>query len=146
VGFSTNHDFNRDIALTACFAASWTPAMIRRWNADPFGFPRPRNEVPCADGERAARDGRGHGHLPDGVAPSTGHVPLLRRRSRQLHQGLMWPFAFARKSAGGVTATPPAESSPRSVAARRFSLDLPQWGRKQVRAIKIEIVAPVFLE
>jgi hypothetical protein len=40
-GFSTNQDFNGDIALIACFAASWTPAMIRRWNADPFGFLRP---------------------------------------------------------------------------------------------------------
>jgi hypothetical protein len=36
-----------DIALIACFAASWTPAMIRRWNADPFGFLRPWNEVPA---------------------------------------------------------------------------------------------------
>jgi hypothetical protein len=46
-GFSTSQDFNGDIALIACFAASWTPAMIRRWNADPFGFLRPWNEVPA---------------------------------------------------------------------------------------------------
>ena len=39
-GFSTNQDFNGDIALIARFAASWTPAMICRWNADPFGFLR----------------------------------------------------------------------------------------------------------
>ena len=49
-GFSTNQDFNGDIALIACFAASWTPAMIRRWNADPFGFLRPWNEVPALMG------------------------------------------------------------------------------------------------
>jgi Concanavalin A-like lectin/glucanases superfamily len=40
-GFSTSQDFNGDIALVACFAASWTPAMVRRWHADPFGFLRP---------------------------------------------------------------------------------------------------------
>jgi hypothetical protein len=37
----TTQDFNGDIALIACFAASWTPAMIRRWHADPFNFLRP---------------------------------------------------------------------------------------------------------
>jgi hypothetical protein len=47
-GFSTSQDFNGDIALIACFAASWTPAMIRQWNADPFGFLRPwGGEVPA---------------------------------------------------------------------------------------------------
>jgi hypothetical protein len=35
-GFSTSQDFNGDIALIACFASSWTPAMVRRWHADPF--------------------------------------------------------------------------------------------------------------
>jgi hypothetical protein len=39
-GFSTSQDFNGDIALIACFASSWTPAMVRRWHADPFGFLR----------------------------------------------------------------------------------------------------------
>jgi hypothetical protein len=30
------------------FAASWAPAMIRQWNADPFGFLRPwGGEVPA---------------------------------------------------------------------------------------------------
>ena len=37
-GFSTSQDFHGDIALIACFASSWTPAMVRRWHADPFGF------------------------------------------------------------------------------------------------------------
>jgi hypothetical protein len=46
-GFSTNQDFSGDIALIACFAASWTPAMIRWWNADSFRFLRPWNEVPA---------------------------------------------------------------------------------------------------
>jgi hypothetical protein len=49
-GFSTSQDFNGDIALIACFAASWTPAMVRRWHADPFGFLRPWNEVPALMG------------------------------------------------------------------------------------------------
>jgi hypothetical protein len=49
-GFSTSQDFNGDIALIACFAGSWTPAMIRRWNADPFGFLRPWNEIPALMG------------------------------------------------------------------------------------------------
>jgi hypothetical protein len=44
-GFSTSQDFKPDIALIVCFASSWTPAMLRRWHADPFGFLRPWNEV-----------------------------------------------------------------------------------------------------
>jgi hypothetical protein len=40
-GFSTSQDFNGDIAFIACFASSWTAAMVRRWHADPFGFLRP---------------------------------------------------------------------------------------------------------
>jgi hypothetical protein len=46
-GFSTSQDFNGDIALIACFAASWTPAMIRQWHADAFGFLRRWNELPA---------------------------------------------------------------------------------------------------
>jgi hypothetical protein len=38
LGFSTAQDFNGDIALIACFASSWTPAMVRRWHADRLGF------------------------------------------------------------------------------------------------------------
>ena len=49
-GFSTSQDFNGEIALIACFASSWTPAMVRRWHADPFGFLRPWNEVPALMG------------------------------------------------------------------------------------------------
>jgi hypothetical protein len=49
-GFSTNQDFNGDIALIACFASSWTAAMVRRWHADPFRFLRPWNEVPALFG------------------------------------------------------------------------------------------------
>jgi hypothetical protein len=45
-GFSTSQDVNGDIALIAGFASSWTPAMIRRCHADPFGFLRPWGEVP----------------------------------------------------------------------------------------------------
>jgi hypothetical protein len=37
------------------------PAMIRRWNADPFGFLRPWNEVPALMGS-----------APPGTSPSTG--------------------------------------------------------------------------
>ena len=60
-GFSTSQDFNGDIALIACFAASWTPAMIRRWHADPFGFLRPWNELPALIGS-----------APPATPPSTG--------------------------------------------------------------------------
>jgi uncharacterized protein (TIGR02217 family) len=41
---------NGDIALIACFASSWTSAMVRRWHADPFGFLRPWNELPALMG------------------------------------------------------------------------------------------------
>jgi hypothetical protein len=60
-GFSTSQDFNGDIALIACFASSWTPAMVRRWHADPFGFLRPGNEVPAL-----------FGSAPPATPPSTG--------------------------------------------------------------------------
>jgi hypothetical protein len=57
----TTQDFNGDIALIAGFAASWTPAMICRWNADPFGFLRPWNEVLALKGS-----------APPATLPSTG--------------------------------------------------------------------------
>jgi hypothetical protein len=60
-GFSTSQDFNGDIALIACFASAWTPAMVRRWHADPFGFLRPWNEVPALMGS-----------APPATPPSTG--------------------------------------------------------------------------
>ena len=60
-GFSTSQDFNGDIALIACFASSWTPAMVRRWHADPFGFLRPWNEAPALMGS-----------APPATPPSTG--------------------------------------------------------------------------
>ena len=60
-GFSTSQDFNGDIALIACFASSWTPAMVRRWHADPFGFLRPWNELPAL-----------FGSAPPVTPPSTG--------------------------------------------------------------------------
>jgi hypothetical protein len=60
-GFSTSQDFNGDIALIACFASSWNPAMVRRWHADPFGFLRPWNEVPALMGSP-----------PPATPPSTG--------------------------------------------------------------------------
>jgi hypothetical protein len=60
-GFSTSQDFNGDIALIACLASSWTPAMVRRWHADPFGFLRPWNEVPAL-----------FGSAPPSTPPSTG--------------------------------------------------------------------------
>ena len=53
-GFSTSQDINGDIALISCFASSWTPAMVRRWHADPFGFLRPWGEVPALIGSAPA--------------------------------------------------------------------------------------------
>jgi hypothetical protein len=79
---STSQDFNGDIALIACFASSWTAAMVRRWHADPFGFLRPWNEVPALMGECATRHARidrhGRGHLPDGVASWTARISNCR--------------------------------------------------------------------
>ena len=112
-GFSTNQDFNGDIALIACFAASWTAAMIRRWNADPFGFLRPWNEVP-PHGQRATihapLDRRGRGRLPDGVAskalrpghPAPGARPAWWSASPL---GMLWPevdAAFVMSRCGGL--------------------------------------------
>jgi hypothetical protein len=61
LGFSTSQDFDGDIALIACFASSWTPAIVRRWHADPFGFLRPWGEVPALMGS-----------APPAMPPSTG--------------------------------------------------------------------------
>jgi hypothetical protein len=72
--FSTNQDLNGDIALIACFAASWTPAMVRRCT--------PIRSASCAHGARSLRswavrhpqrplDRHQRGHLPHGVAPHT---------------------------------------------------------------------------
>jgi hypothetical protein len=55
-----------DIALIACFAVSWTPAMIRRWHADPFGFLRPWNEVPALMGS-----------APPATPPSSGRGVIV---------------------------------------------------------------------
>jgi hypothetical protein len=80
-GFSTSQDFNGDIALIACFASSWTPAMVRRWHADPFGFLRPWNEVPALMGSAPPatppRPARAC-HLPDGVASWTARISNCR--------------------------------------------------------------------
>jgi hypothetical protein len=40
---------------------SWTPAMVRRWHADPLGVLRPWNEVPALMGS-----------APPSTPPSTG--------------------------------------------------------------------------
>jgi hypothetical protein len=70
-GFSTSQDFNGDIALIACFASSWTPAMVRPWHADPFGFPAPMERRACAHGQCATR-----------------HATLDRHRRGRLHHGV----------------------------------------------------------
>ena len=49
------------IALVACFAASWTAAKIRRWNADPFRLPVPMERRACA-----------HESAAPAAPPSTG--------------------------------------------------------------------------
>jgi hypothetical protein len=71
-GFSTSQDLNGDIALIACFASSWTPAMVRRLARRSVRFPAPMERAACAHGEGATRhaslDRHGRGHLPDGVA------------------------------------------------------------------------------
>jgi hypothetical protein len=66
---------NGDIALIACFASSWTPAMVRRWHADPFDFLRPWNELPALMGMRhppRPLDRHRRDHLPHGVASLMG--------------------------------------------------------------------------
>jgi len=61
LGLLTLQGFNGDIALIACFASSWTPAMVRRWHADSFGFLRPWGEMPALIGS-----------APPATPPSTG--------------------------------------------------------------------------
>ena len=73
-GFSKSQDFTGDIALIACFASSWTPAMVRRWHAD-VRLPAAMGRGACAHREcatlHAPLDRHRRGHLPDGVASWT---------------------------------------------------------------------------
>jgi Concanavalin A-like lectin/glucanases superfamily len=97
-GFSTSQDFNGDIALIACFASSWTPAMVRRWHADPFGFLRPWNEAPALFGSAppATPPGpaRAWSPLPNEVGPpgdpqAAGLCTGLRNRNRAGDEGVL---------------------------------------------------------
>ena len=71
-GFSTNQDFNGDIALILCCGACWTgphrPPVARR----PLRLPAPLERGACAHGECATRhaplDQHWRGHLSNGVA------------------------------------------------------------------------------
>jgi hypothetical protein len=98
-GFSTSQDFNGDIALIACFASSWTSAMVRRWHADPFGFLRPWNDVPALMGSTppATPPSTAHrrDHLPHGVASNglmTGTGSRCSRPWRSANPlGMLWP-------------------------------------------------------
>jgi hypothetical protein len=75
-GFSTNQDFNSDIALIACFASSWTPAKGAALARRSVRLPPPMERGACDHGQCATRhapfDGHGRGHLPHGVASRTG--------------------------------------------------------------------------
>jgi hypothetical protein len=109
--------FNGDIALIACFAASWTPAMIRRWHADPFGFLRPWNEVPRTHGQCATPyaplDWHRRGHLPHGVASD--------RRAAGGARGSLHPNAHL-----GCPLSPPRER-PRRQAQRQGGEQYAVW-------------------
>jgi Concanavalin A-like lectin/glucanases superfamily len=78
-GFSTNQDFNGDIALIACFAASWTPATVARWHADPFGFLRPWNEVPALMGSAPPA-------TPPRAARASSTIEKLEERIQELRE------------------------------------------------------------
>jgi hypothetical protein len=95
-GFSTSQDFNGDIALIACFASSWTPAMVRRWYADPFG-PAPMERAACAHRQcatlHAALDRHGRRHLHDGVKERPW--PKLTKLSRDRLQGVHHDSVFS---------------------------------------------------
>jgi hypothetical protein len=83
-GFSTSQDFNGDIALVACFASSWTPAMVRRWHADPFGS--------CAHGARCLRSsGARHPPRPPPPAPAS---------SPSSWGSVEWPFCLTNVACG----------------------------------------------
>jgi hypothetical protein len=113
-GFSTAQDFNGDIALIACFASSWTPTMVRRWHADPFGFLRPWHEVPALVGKQHTENhhyrrerpmpvldprlAEGAHSVTDGLPPVMAVHPLANARSSsQRLASVAWP------SAGGGT-------------------------------------------
>ena len=101
-GFSTSQDCNGDIALVAYFASSWTPAMVRRWHADPFGFLHPWTRC-LAHGERptrhAPRDGHRRDHLPHGVRQIAEQVRLrlLTKSACNIGSGRRDVFEFEQR-------------------------------------------------
>jgi hypothetical protein len=60
-GFAGSQNFIGDIAQIICCGSAWTPAMVARWHADPFGFVRPYHELPSLIGS-----------TPPAGPPSTG--------------------------------------------------------------------------
>jgi hypothetical protein len=64
--------FQLDVLDPPCFASSWTPAMVRRWHANPFGFLGRWNEVPALMGSAPPAtpplDRHRRGHVCDGVS------------------------------------------------------------------------------
>ena len=90
-GFSTSQGCNGDIALIACCAASWTPAMVRRRHADPFGCLRPWNEVPRSWGAPPATPSSGTGV----VTSRCGSIerPLVVRSCRVIGSSVH-PYRF----------------------------------------------------
>jgi hypothetical protein len=105
-------DFNGDIALIACFAASWMPAMIRR-HADPFGFLRPWNEVPALIGS-----------APPATSPSTGTCVVVCLMGYRLRPGGQWLSSLgaafpAWSMAGPATTSNSSPARPRLRQERR---------------------------
>ena len=124
-GFSTNQDFNGDIALILCCGACWTGHMVRRWHADPFGFLRPLERGACAHRECATRhapvDRHRRGHLPHGIA-SNGLVSASCR--------VIGPRRAPRPGSGGRARDPdhdPGLPGPGKACARLSAK--PRWLR-----------------
>jgi hypothetical protein len=120
-GFSTSQDLNGDIALIACFASSWTPAMVRRWHADPFGFLRPWGEAPAIMGNAPSSapplDRHRRGCLPDGVASSLSKLSRVGCRA-------CTPTWFG-SSTNSMNSTPSMAGS--AAAARPVVVDLVEF-------------------
>ena len=136
-GFSTSQDFNGDIALIACFASSWTPAMVRRWHADPLASCALERGA-CAHGQRATRhaprDRHRRHHLPDGVASLTARMSGCRGDAGMID----WI-----KTAQGVAAIMAAifaTGSPGGTSACRASCSRPSWRRFTVGATRLPVL------
>jgi hypothetical protein len=141
---SQDQDFNGDIALIACFASSWTPAMVWRWHADPFGFLRPWNELPTLMGSAppATPPSTGTGVIRD--HPHRSRPYLQREPTRSWHDPILSRYRDSGKSRRGSDQAAPSTRGGPGILARKAANDERNaaWARELFAAVQPLVFSP----